>query len=539
LAGRLGGVFAALMAAAGFALGVPAAGHAALPPLFVGLSSDRVYWEASDTAAADAIDAQRRAGVEVARIGLRWADLETSPGSWDYSLSDRVIHRLAEGGIRALPVLQTPPAFASSAPLGVDDPGMYPPASNGQFAEFAVRMLKRYGRDGEFWHEHAQLPYLPVTAWQVWNEPNISPWWPSGPNAAEYVGLLRATSVALRAADPNAEIVAAGIPESTLGIPQQRFLRDMYEAGAKGAFDTLAVHGYASSVDGLMGQLRETRQLMSDYKDSAPIWLTEFGWATGGAVSAFTTSDAGQAERIDQAIRTLAAQRETLGVRGFMVFTWQDLKGYGSRWSNFCGLVRADGSWKPAVLSFAHAVRAIREAAGEVLAPQVELAPPDPVVPDEPAAPNAPSEPASVGPDADPPAQAREAVFRVLHASHRGRAARQTLTYFPARGESLTLSGVRLPFAVADGCRRGCRLRAVYGVSVRDADRPWRRLRVPAQKVTLAPGHGRVLRVALRRAQAERVRRARRVRVSVTLALTPTRRSERVTGTLMLLLAPA
>jgi hypothetical protein len=566
MSARLRRAVVALFAGAALSLGGPAAGQAALPAVFVGLCSDQVYWQENEAVAVKNVDLQRRAGIDISRVAIRWADLERTPGVWNYAMADRVVRRLAEGGIRMLPVLQSPPAFADAAPVN-PQPGFYPPKSFAQFADFGARMIRRYGRGGTFWSENPHVPYLPLTAWQVWNEPNIRPWWASGPNAAEYVDLLKATAGALRSVDPQVEVVAAGIPNSRLGIPQQTYLRQMYEAGAQEAFDTLALHGYSSTVEGLMNQLRLTRGLMDEHNDASRIWLTEFGWATGGAVSAFTTTEEGQAARIDAAVRALAAERDSLRLRGFMLFTWQDVVGFGTIWPYFSGLIRADGSPKPGGFSFLHAVAAIRVAAGETGLPDP---PADPVAPpatalpvpldpktdagDEAAppvdVPIAPEDTAATDPDdppgaADPPpllAGFEESSFRVLRARPPGALGKVELTYFPEQGGTLMLNGHQLPFAVADGCPLGCRLRAKYDVRIRvagPAGPVWRRIRVPGQRLGLRMGEPRTLKLVLSPAQLAAVRSARKTRIDVALQVRrkPSARAA-ARGTLRIVLAP-
>ena len=62
----------------------------------------------------------------------------------------------------------------------------------------------RYGTGGTFWREHPDMPRLPVTDWQVWNEPNSPLFWKPKPDAAAYLELLRGFDSAARGADPQA-----------------------------------------------------------------------------------------------------------------------------------------------------------------------------------------------------------------------------------------------------------------------------------------------------------------------------------------------
>ncbi len=53
---------------------------------------------------------------------------------------------------------------------------------------------------------------MPVTSWQIWNEPNFPVYWGGKPNATAYARMVIAAAAGIRAVDPNAYIVSAGLP---------------------------------------------------------------------------------------------------------------------------------------------------------------------------------------------------------------------------------------------------------------------------------------------------------------------------------------
>src|SRR5437870_3180653 len=86
-----------------------------------------------------------------------------------------------------------------------------------------------------------------IHAYEIWNEPNLDrEWGDSQPNAKAYTAMLKASYQAIKAADPQALVVSAGMSPTTTNNAQAKpdldYLRDMYEEGAKSSFDVMGVH---------------------------------------------------------------------------------------------------------------------------------------------------------------------------------------------------------------------------------------------------------------------------------------------------------
>ena len=355
-------VVAALLVVAALALLRPSDGAAGVPSDFVGVYADDVFY-GTPAYRKRTLRRQQEAGVRLIRQPFLWQLIERRRGRFNWSSYDNFVLDSASRGIRILPVLVDPPAFRSRrrSSVGAQRALMYPPRHNRDYARFAAAAVKRYGNRGTLWAEHQDFPKLPIRSWQVWNEPNIKAWWASGPNPRSYVRLLRAAARAIRRADPSAEVVAAGIPDSRSGIPFARYVDGMYRAGARGTFDTFAVHPYARSVDGVFAIIKRARSLMRRHGDRRlPLWVTEVGWATGGRRSPLVVDRSGQAARIRVAIGRLAARRRSLRIRGFVYFRWRDadpLLGRGNPWPPHAGLLHTNGRDKPSFDAFRRAVR--------------------------------------------------------------------------------------------------------------------------------------------------------------------------------------
>ena len=128
-----------------------------------------------------------------------------------------------------LPVLFNPPDFHSKRPSSGGKRGTFPPSDLDAMGRWAAtRAPLRAER-----HALANHPNpLPFTAYQIWNEPALQ-LLAAEAEAREYLELLKTVSAAIKAVDPNAEIVTAGLPDSRQkgAIRLDTFLKAMYKAG--------------------------------------------------------------------------------------------------------------------------------------------------------------------------------------------------------------------------------------------------------------------------------------------------------------------
>jgi hypothetical protein len=137
----------------------------------------------------------------------------------------------------------------------------------------------------------------------------------------------------------------------------------MYRAGAKGSFDVLALHAYAPASDLVVAQLQRAVRELRRNRDPARTLVTELGWATGSpSRRALVVSERGQAALIRRTLTQLARRRGWLRLDGVFYFNWRDVPaapGSRDRWGLHTGLLREDGSPKPALRAFAEVTRAV------------------------------------------------------------------------------------------------------------------------------------------------------------------------------------
>ena len=297
-------------------------------------------------------------GADFVRKDFLWQAIEPRPGQFDWRTTDRAVVGAAAAGLRVFPTLVGTPDWAA----GQDAPesGTHPPADPAAFGRFAAAVAARYGPGGNFMQHPEVLRQYAIRTWEIWNEPNIPAFWRPQPDPAAYTALLAEGARALRAVDPGAEIVMAGLPESLGGMKPQQFLGEVYAAGGAPHFDTLAVHPYAPDVAGLLTVVERMRAAADAAGDAAaPIRVTEFGWATDGEPSLFTTDERGQAELVGGAVMALRRAAARLRLRSLTYFKWRDHPrppGSSDLWPHYAGLLRVSGSGKPALNAFATAM---------------------------------------------------------------------------------------------------------------------------------------------------------------------------------------
>ena len=342
---------------------MPASAPAAMPADFVGMTSEDVFVGDASYRAAN-LASQAEVGVGLIRQTFDWSQIETSPGRVELAYYDDYVASAAAHGIGILPVLFNPPAFHRAGSSGR---ATCPPSDNVAFARFAQTLVRRYGPDGTLWAERPAVPKHPIRSWQIWNEPNLAIYWCNRTSAKGYVAMLRRVGRAIEAIDRGAEIVTAGLPPSQLksAVPLDRFLRQMYRAGGRKAFDTLAINSYAKDRRELGRLLGSIRKLMNRRGDRrGRIWITELGWGDSGPQHRFIVGADGQAARIAESFALIKRRQARWKLRGVVYFSWRDAAPYPplykDMWGLHTGLLDINRSPKKAFFAFKDAVAAVR-----------------------------------------------------------------------------------------------------------------------------------------------------------------------------------
>lgn len=159
-----------------------------------------------------------------------WREIERlGKGQYDWANTDRMMDQIDSHGLKVIARISTQPPWAGGA-----YPEIGPPDNYQDYVDFLTVLATRYqGR---------------IDAYQIWNEPNLSrEWGERPPNPAEYTELLRLSYETIKAIDPEAIVITAGLAPTTrsddVAMPDVNFIQGMYDAGAAPYFDALGVHG--------------------------------------------------------------------------------------------------------------------------------------------------------------------------------------------------------------------------------------------------------------------------------------------------------
>lgn len=194
----------------------------------------------------------------------------------------------------------------------------------------------------------------PLRNWQLWNEQNSPKYFAPKVDIKAYAKMVKAAGSAIHQADPGADVVLGGAwgPESAAKVvlPLKPYLQQLYGVkGIKSAFDSIAVHPYASNTTASVAQMKVVRKVSKQEGDrNVATWVTEIGWAADGPKSnPYVKGMDGQAKLLRT---TLSKFERGFNMKGLFWYSWRDLPGGEAicEWCGYAGLRNQDGSAKPA-----------------------------------------------------------------------------------------------------------------------------------------------------------------------------------------------
>jgi polysaccharide biosynthesis protein PslG len=187
-------------------------------------------WGNSSTTARD-LQLARDGGFHWVKQRFEWRNIEgKNKGDFEWNEPDRIVDAIAQTGLKTIARVDNQPKWASST---IQWPGSGPPDQLNDWTDYLTALATRYkGR---------------IQAYEIWNEPNLDrEWGDKQPDPNAYASMLQASYTAIKAADPQALVVSAGMSPTTENdqhaIPDLQFIQQVYAAGAQNSFDVLGVH---------------------------------------------------------------------------------------------------------------------------------------------------------------------------------------------------------------------------------------------------------------------------------------------------------
>jgi hypothetical protein len=279
----------------------------------LGMNTDKFDREAG----LKRLQAIKEAGITWDRCDFWWGRIEPEQGKFAWRDVDWVVEQYVKHDVQLMPILCYGSAWQNSdAPVTDEERAL--------FARFVYETVKRYKK------------YVHV--WEIWNEPNITPFWSPKPDVKEYAKLLKVAYEAAKRADPDCTVVGAATAGTDLD-----FIKGLLENGGGDHMDVVSFHPYQGDLGslspdkgGLAEQIRSVRKLLAEHGCRKPIWLTEIGHRTTGTHGHTSVTEQQQAAYL---IRTYAIALSSGAERVFW-FNLQD-------WEEYWGMVKQDFKPKP------------------------------------------------------------------------------------------------------------------------------------------------------------------------------------------------
>jgi polysaccharide biosynthesis protein PslG len=225
---------------------------------------------------------------------FQWRVIEPRKGEFDWENADRVVKASNAAGVKIIARVDFQPDWTRA-----DGADHGPPDRYEDFGDFVYALVDHFAPGS---------PNGTIHAIELWNEPNLDRDWGGATinrgAAGDYVRLLCIGHEAAKRASRDIVTISAGL--SPTGTTNGRAMDDviytewMYDAGAKGCFDVLGVHGAGYKAPPWIGpqelaadktwgghssfgfrRIEQLRDIMVRNGDGdRQVWLTEFGWSS-------------------------------------------------------------------------------------------------------------------------------------------------------------------------------------------------------------------------------------------------------------------
>ena len=232
-----------------------------------------------------------QAGIQWIRMNVRWDEIEQSdidPPIYDWTPYDLLIGNATNAGFSLVLTIRDNPDWAATTACGPIDK-----VSTDRFVAFVTALVGRY----------SQPPYN-VKLWELYNEPDNNHtempeqggcW---GQYATEYAALLADVYPAIKAADPESQLIFGGLAYDFFegfdegGLFNADFLDDVLSSPGGSSFDIMNFHYYRAFHwrwdqfgRDVIGKTTHLRDKLATYELSKPIMVSEIGHPSDGPAS--------------------------------------------------------------------------------------------------------------------------------------------------------------------------------------------------------------------------------------------------------------
>lgn len=306
---------------------------------FLGVNAHFLWF--SQPAYERQIDRLQALGLDYVRVDLHWDRLEPQEGQYDLNALNVLVETLRARQLRSVFYLVGSAPFITSAPADSPYPDQYPPRDPGVYAQRIALLAQNYPS---------------VTAWQIWNEPNLPSFWRPAEDPDAYAGILSPAVQALRQSAPNATPVMAGMAYySQMPTLGGLMLEALAKLGALQLGAVVAYHPYSQYPEGddpaaqdFVLRARQVNQSLRS-QQVAGIWATEWGWSSysGPKEEQNIIGADGQADYLLRRVALMSA----LDYDRIFLFALSDLDTRASARDQHYGLLDLNGEPKLAYLA--------------------------------------------------------------------------------------------------------------------------------------------------------------------------------------------
>ena len=224
-------------------------------------------------------------GVKWARCQTGWNRCETEKGQYDFKWLDEVVDNLIAVGIQ--------PWFN----VGYGN-ALYTPGAKNDSAVGWIPENNEEAREGWKYFVNALAIHYKgrVAHYEIWNEPNVTPFWrPGKPTPEAYVAFIKRTATVLRTIIPDVVIIGGGFG----GFPTD-FLKECLKYGLAQYVNKISIHPYMLIPEkDYQQQVMLWRELLSHQLPTPDLWQGECGCPSTdysvGALSNFKWTESRQA----------------------------------------------------------------------------------------------------------------------------------------------------------------------------------------------------------------------------------------------------